>query len=192
MKTDQLSDPYEVLDERFSRCAGDSRLERLCDDARYDPTNEPGIHAPWLYNALGQPWKTQKTVRVLAAQAYSTRPRGLPGNDDLPTMSAWYVSSALGLYPQSPSRAELLLSSPIFPEARVRRRGRAVITVRAPRASPENVYVRRVRVDGRPQTRSWLPASVVTGGGDVRVDLAATPQPSFGTGPGDLPIDYVR
>ncbi|MDT4988524.1 MAG: hypothetical protein QOI74_2618, partial [Micromonosporaceae bacterium] len=49
---------------------------------RYDPTNEPGIHAPWLYNALGQPYKTQATVRQIVNTVYTTGPGGLPGNDD--------------------------------------------------------------------------------------------------------------
>ncbi|MEV5300360.1 glycoside hydrolase family 92 protein [Amycolatopsis methanolica] len=91
------------------------------DGFRYDPTNEPGIHTPWLYNARGQPWKTQETVRAMASLVYRTGPSGLPGNDDLGTMSAWYVFAALGMYPQTPSRAEMLLSSPMFEEAWIKR-----------------------------------------------------------------------
>ncbi|EXU62167.1 alpha-mannosidase [Streptomyces sp. PRh5] len=44
------------------------------DPLRYDPTNEPGIHAPWLHNALGQPWKTQETVRQMHAVRVDGRP----------------------------------------------------------------------------------------------------------------------
>jgi predicted alpha-1,2-mannosidase len=44
----------------------------------FDPTNEPGIHAPWLYNALGKLWKTQETVRRLVDTVYGTGPGGLP------------------------------------------------------------------------------------------------------------------
>jgi hypothetical protein len=67
---------------------------------RYDPTNEPGIHAPWLYDGLGRPWQTQETVRQIVDTAYGTGPAGLPGNDDLGTMSAWYVFAAMGFFPQ--------------------------------------------------------------------------------------------
>ena len=38
---------------------------------------------------------------------------GIPGNDDLGAMSSWYVWSALGLYPQVPSRAELRCSAAV-------------------------------------------------------------------------------
>ncbi len=50
--------------------------------------HKPGIHAPRLYNALKQPWKTQATVRRIVDTVYGTGPSGLPGNDDLGTMSA--------------------------------------------------------------------------------------------------------
>ncbi len=179
------------LDAFFRRPDG-SWQTRGGDPLRYDPTNEPGIHTPWLYNALGQPWKTQETVRAMAALAYGTGPKGLPGNDDLGTMSAWYVFSALGMYPQTPSRAEMLLSSPSFPMAQIKRRGGATITVTAPNASPQNVYIRGVRVGGRAWTKSWLPAAVLNDGGDIRVDVSSVPDKRWGTAPGDLPVDYVR
>ncbi|WP_245887486.1 glycoside hydrolase family 92 protein [Umezawaea tangerina] len=159
------------------------------DALRYDPTNEPGIHIPWLYNALGQPWKTQQTVRAMASLVYRTGPAGLPGNDDLGTMSAWYVFAALGVYPQTPSRAELLLSSPVFPKAWINREGGKDITITAPNASPDNVYVRGARLDGRPQTRSWLSEEVVERGGDLVVDVGPTPNTAWGAT--DLPVDHV-
>ncbi|WP_240776762.1 GH92 family glycosyl hydrolase [Nonomuraea basaltis] len=159
------------------------------DGFRYDPTNEPGIHTPWLYNALGQPWKTQETVRAMASLVYKTGPGGLPGNDDLGTMSAWYVFAALGLYPQTPSRAEMLLSSPMFPKAWIKRDGRTTITVTAPQAGPDAIYVQDVRVNGRPHTRSWLPESVLNKGGDIRVNVGPTPNESWATAPADLPVD---
>jgi len=71
---------------------------------RYDPTNEPGLHAPWLYNGLGVAWKTQATTREIVDTVYGVGPSGLPGNDDLGTLSAWYVFAAIGLFPQTPGR----------------------------------------------------------------------------------------
>jgi predicted alpha-1,2-mannosidase len=159
------------------------------DGLRYDPTNEPGIHTPWLYNALGQPWKTQQTVRAMASLVYKTGPGGLPGNDDLGTMSAWYVFAALGVYPQTPSRAELLLSSPVFPKARINRDGGRSITITAPKASAENVYVQGARLDGRAHTKSWLSEQVVARGGDLVVDVGPTPNTSWGIT--EPPIDRV-
>jgi putative alpha-1,2-mannosidase len=145
------------------------------DPLRYDAANEPAIHAPWLYVALGRPWKTQETVRAIARLAYGLGPKGLPGNDDLGTMSAWYVFAALGLYPQTPDRAEMLLSSPFFESAVLRGDGRPPIRIVAPDASPSNGYIDRVWVDGRAWDRAWLPETFVNGGGEVRIALRATP-----------------
>ncbi|MEE2047241.1 glycoside hydrolase family 92 protein, partial [Nocardiopsis tropica] len=160
------------------------------DPLRYDPTNEPGIHAPWLYNALGQPWKTQETVREIAASQYGTGPSGLPGNDDLGTMSAWYVFASLGLFPQAPGRGELLLSSPVFPYARIAPRGRPPITVVARNAGPDAVYIDSVRLDGEPYGRSWLPEDFTTGGGTLTHVLGTQPDTEWATGAEDLPVDH--
>ncbi|MFE4449339.1 GH92 family glycosyl hydrolase [Streptomyces sp. NPDC056796] len=157
------------------------------DALRYDPTNEPGIHAPWLYNALGQPWKTQETVREIVDTVYGTGPRGLPGNDDLGTMSAWYVFSALGLYPQTPGSATLLLGAPLFPSAVLHRSQGGDIRISAPQADATHPYIDAVKVDGRAADRSWTDARLVTGGGSLAYRLADRPNTSWATGPAGLP-----
>ena len=158
------------LDGFFHDAAGNWLL-RGGGPLKYDPTNEPDIHAPWLYNELGQPWKTQETVRQLVNAVYITGPSGLPGNDDLGTMSAWYVFAALGIYPRTPGSAELLLSSPLFPHAVVRSGSGAVITIAA---TGSGKYVRDVRRNGLPY-RDWkLDGSFVRLGGVLDFRLAET------------------
>ncbi|MFC5172040.1 GH92 family glycosyl hydrolase [Streptomyces mutomycini] len=157
------------------------------DALRYDPTNEPGIHAPWLYNALGRPWKTQETVREIVNTVYGTGPRGLPGNDDLGTMSAWYVFSALGIYPQTPGSATMLLGAPLFPSAVLDRPQGGDIRISAPQADATHPYIDAVKVDGRASDRSWTDARLVTGGGSLTYRLADRPNTSWATGPAGLP-----
>jgi predicted alpha-1,2-mannosidase len=159
------------LDGFFHDANGNWQLEGG-GPLKYDPTNEPDIHAPWLYNELGQPWKTQETVRQLAETVYTTGPSGLPGNDDLGTMSAWYVFAALGVYPRTPGSGELLLSSPLFPKAVVRSGGGAVLTIAA---SGDGKYIQDVRRGGHPQ-RDWkLDSSFVRFGGTLDFRLSPTP-----------------
>ena len=153
---------------------------------RYDPTNEPGIHAPWLYNGLGQPWKTQETVRQIVDTAYGIGPAGLPGNDDLGTMSAWYVFAAIGMFPQVPGRAELLLGSPVFTRVVIDRSNSVRLTVNANSA---DTYVQSVKLNGAPLRRSWLPESYLRRGGTVTFTLATTPNQSWATAAADLPRD---
>ena len=174
------------LDGFFHKADG-SWSVRGGDPLRYDPTNEPGIHAPWLYNALGQPWKTQATVRQIVDTVYGTGPSGLPGNDDLGTMSAWYVFSALGIYPQTPGTAELLLGAPVFPAAAIDRPGRNDIVITAPDADDTHVYVDAVRLDGRALQQSWTGAGLTRSGGTLDFRLAEQPNTEWATDPGTLP-----
>ena len=80
--------------------------------------NEPTLHVPWLYDWTRQPFRTQATVRR-ALGLYSTAPDGYPGNDDLGTLSSWYVFGALGLYPEVPGVGLLAIGSPLFRRASV-------------------------------------------------------------------------
>ncbi len=155
----------------FFHDANGNWLPRDGGPLKYDPTNEPDIHAPWLYNELGQPWKTQETVRQLVNAVYTTGPSGLPGNDDLGTMSAWYVFAALGIYPRTPGSAELLLSSPLFPHAVVRSGSGAVLTIAA---TGSGKYVRDLRVDGVLYQDWKLDAGFVRFGGVLDFRLAET------------------
>ncbi|MET8768975.1 GH92 family glycosyl hydrolase [Streptomyces sp. NPDC004658] len=144
--------------------------------------NEPSINVPYLYDYAGAPYKTQETVRAAMRQLWSTEPGGIPGNDDLGAMSAWYVFSALGMYPQVPSRAELVLASPLFERIEIDRPHGNDISVRATGAAADAPYVRSLKVNGRSSDRPWLPASFVRDGGRLDYTLSATPDRDWGAG----------
>ena len=74
--------------------------------------NEPNLNAPWIYDFLGQPWKTQATVRRAMTELYSANDAAYPGNDDVGEMSSWYVFGALGMYPELPGSDILVLRQP--------------------------------------------------------------------------------
>ncbi|WP_405591659.1 GH92 family glycosyl hydrolase [Streptomyces sp. NBC_01190] len=160
------------------------------DQTRYDPTNEPDINAPYLYDYLGAPYKTQETVRAEVAGLWTDTPGGIPGNDDAGTMSSWYVFSALGMYPQVPSRADLVLTAPLFPHAVVHTGLGRTITVNAPQASAQNLYVRGLRTNGKTSDKPWVPASFVTRGGTLDYTLGATPNTAWGSSPKDAPPSF--
>jgi putative alpha-1,2-mannosidase len=152
--------------------------------------NEPSIGAPWLYLFAGRPDRTQEIIHEVRTRLWHDRPDGIPGNDDLGAMSSWFVWAALGMYPNYPGRAELLLTSPLFPEAVIRRANGVTITVRAGGGGATTPYVRALRVNGRPSTRAWLPASFVARGGDLVFSLGTVPDPRWGTGPNDAPPSF--
>lgn len=174
------------------RAAAERRLDTFFHDAdggwaftgsggdKSEMDNEPSINVPYLYAYAGAPYKTQETVRAAMRALWSTEPGGIPGNDDLGAMSSWYVFSALGMYPQVPSRAELVLASPLFPRIEIDRPGGGDISVRAQGAAADAPYVHSLAVDGRTSERSWLPASFVRDGGRLDYTLSATPDPAWG------------
>jgi predicted alpha-1,2-mannosidase len=154
--------------------------------------NEPSIGAAYLYVFAGAPARTQATVRHVIDALWGDRPSGIPGQDDLGAMSAWFVWSALGLYPNYPGRAELLVTAPLFPRAVLHRGNRVTLTIEAPGAAPAAGYVHGLQVDGRPTPRSWLPESLVATGGHLVVRVSDVPDPAaaWGTGPADRPPSF--
>ena len=160
--------------------------------------NEPALGIPWEYDYAGAPWKTQAVVRRIATGLYSATPNGEPGNDDLAAMSSWYVWAAIGLYPEVPGRAELVLASPLFSHVRVQLSSGKTITINAPGASARNRYVQRLAVSGfaapaqcgaseRSYACSWLPATVAATGARLDFALSAAPNRAWGADPGAAP-----
>ena len=155
---------------------------------RYNPNNEPDLHAPWMYTLLGQPWKTATVVR--AAQAlFANSPNGVTGNDDLGTMSAWYVFSAIGLYPAVPGTGQLLLHAPRFPHVELDLGDGRTLSIKASGTDQHSVQaIEGVRIDGKPHAQAWLDWAMLRNGGSIDVTLAARADPNgWGTRPQDLP-----
>ena len=91
------------------------KLQKVFDEGLYDPANEPDIAYPYLFSRFkGEEWRTHKIVSQLLDKHYTTRPDGLPGNDDTGTMSAWAVFSMMGIYPDCPGHPSYTLTTPRF------------------------------------------------------------------------------
>lgn len=80
----------------------------------YAHGNEPSHHAAYLYTMLGRPEKTQQIVDKICSELYGIGADGLCGNEDCGQMSAWYVMSAMGLYPVCPGSGEYVTVKPRF------------------------------------------------------------------------------
>jgi predicted alpha-1,2-mannosidase len=152
--------------------------------------NEPSIETPWLYDFSGQPWKTQETVRRVLNTIWTNTPKGMPGNDDLGEMSSWYVWSAMGMYPEIPGRAELVLGSPLFSEIRIHRPAHDIV-IKSNGAATDAPYVRVFKINGKATSKTWLPESFVSHGGTLEYDLSSTPDKQWGTGANDAPPSFA-
>jgi predicted alpha-1,2-mannosidase len=150
-------------------------------DTPYDwAGNELGLEVPWEYDVAGCPWRAQAVVRRIMTQLYPPRPWGLPGNDDLGTMSAWYVWAALGLYPEIPGVPVLTIGSPLFRMTTIRPPGGLPIAIAAPAASDSTPYVHALELNGRPHAGPWISLRTLQRGAALRFRLGSTPGRAWG------------
>ncbi|MFF1485974.1 GH92 family glycosyl hydrolase [Streptomyces sp. NPDC058319] len=154
-------------------------------------SNQPSFSMPYVYNWLRRPDRTADVLRRAVTELYGTSPSGLPGNDDLGSLSAWYVWANLGVYPSVYGTADLVVSAPMFDHVRIRSAGTGrTLTLRADGVSRGRVYVAGLRVDGRRTTRSWVDEGFTRRGGTLTFTMARTPG-TWGTGAGDVPPSYT-
>jgi predicted alpha-1,2-mannosidase len=158
---------------------------------QYAHGNEPDQHVPYLYAYVGQPWKTQRIVRTLLDTMYRNTPDGIVGNDDCGQMSAWFVLSALGIYPVDPVAAIYVFGAPLFARAEVRV-GTRKLRIEAPGNRADTPYIAAVTWNGEPWTKSWIAHADLVRGGTLRFTMSATPNPAFGARPADRPPSFGK
>src|SRR5262249_49804989 len=144
------------------------------------------LHSPWMYTLTGAPWKTAVVLRA-AQTLFTNGPTGVTGNDDLGTMSAWYMFSALGIYPGMPGTGWILLHTPRFEHAELHLAAGKTIVIDAPGADGSKLqYVERAQTDGRAQAKVFVDWDTLRRGATIRYALTGN-APAWGTHPGDLP-----
>ncbi len=153
---------------------------------QYAHGNEPSHHMAYLYDYVGQPWRTQELTRRLLDEMYDATPGGIIGNEDCGQMSAWYVFSSLGFYPVCPGSNEFALTAPLFPEATIRLANGRVLHVTADNPR-RNRYVAAVTLDGEPIDRNFITYDELMAGGELRFEMAAQPVADRGASPEAAP-----
>jgi predicted alpha-1,2-mannosidase len=141
----------------------------------YAHGNEPGHHTTFLFNFCGRPWRTQELNRQIQTTMYTTAPDGLCGNEDCGQMSAWYVFSAMGLYPVNPSDTRYQFGSPIVQEAKIETAPGKFFTVKAPLASKENKYIQEVKLNGQVLNRTFITHEEIINGGILEFLMGSAP-----------------
>lgn len=137
--------------------------------------NEPAHHVAYLYNYTSQPWKTQKTVRMILEKQYHNGPDGLGGNDDCGQMSAWYIMSSLGFYPMAPGSDRYDLGSPSVLNASINLDNGKQFIVEAKKQSAKNVYVKQVLLNGKVLNRLYITHGEIVEGGKLTFVMASLP-----------------
>jgi len=137
--------------------------------------NEPSHHYGYLYDYSGEPWKTQKKVREIAAEAYTNTPTGILGNEDCGQMSAWYVFTAMGFYPVNPVSGDYMIGSPLFRKTVIHSAHGKQFVISAPEASDTNLYIQSAELNGKSLTIPVVRYSDITAGGTLTFKMGPTP-----------------
>ena len=140
---------------------------------QYAHGNEPSHHVIYLFNAVGQPWKTQQYAARVMHELYLNTPAGLCGNEDCGQMSAWYVFSAMGFYPVDPVSGRYELGTPLYPEVKLHLADGKTFTVRANGVSRENCYVKSVKLNGVPYDKTYITHEQILSGGVMEIEMVA-------------------
>ena len=157
----------EELNAFFEGCT--AKMGAWHPGGYYWQGNEPDLHAAYLFGEADRPDLTQKWVRWILDTRYANNYVGLDGNDDGGTLSAWYVFSALGFYPQAGSD-RYWLAAPLFPKATLDIAGKKLEVI-ANDYAPGNIYADAVRINGKELDRWWFQHDEIADGGVIEFDM---------------------
>ena len=142
--------------------------------------NEPGFHIPYLYNYAGEPWKTQKRIRLLLESWFRNDLMGIPGDENGGGMTAFVVFSSLGFYPVSPGIPVYTIGSPVFTRSIIRMDNGRTFTIDARNASWSNKYIQSATLNGRPLNRTWFTHDDLVNGGTLVLVMGDRPNYQWG------------
>jgi len=131
----------------------------------YAHGNEPGHHTAYIFSMAGNPDRTAEIVRRIMTEMYHPGKDGLCGNEDCGQMSAWYVFSALGIYPFNPADGKYVFGSPMIDEAVINLPGNKKFIIRVENNSPENKYIRGISLNGEKTERNYISHDELMSGG---------------------------
>lgn len=172
------------LDELFS-APSEMHGENISPDAsgfigQYAHGNEPSHHIAYLYNFIGEAWKTQERVRQIVDSMYHDGPDGYAGNEDAGQMSAWAVWSIAGLYPVNPASGEYVFGSPIADETSFTLPNGKQFIIRAVNNSDKNPYIQSVMLNGEPYENTYIRHDEMRNGGELVFKMGPKPSKRFG------------
>jgi len=158
---------------------------------QYAHGNEPSHHVAYLYNYIGEAWKTQSRVRDIMKKMYTVNRDGLCGNEDCGQMSAWYVLSAIGFYSVTPGTNIFAIGSPLFDKITMNLENGKKFIIETKNNSNENVYVQSATLNGKRYLKSFLNYADIENGGILQFEMSDSPNKKWGTGKGNEPVSEI-
>lgn len=153
---------------------------------QYAHGNQPIQHAIYLYDYIAQPWKTQYHARNIMNKLYNSGAKGYCGDEDNGQTSAWYIFSAMGLYPVCPGVPEYALGSPLFKRISLQV-GDNKFVIDAPNNNRERIYIRNARLNKNKFNNNFIRHSDIVNGGKLKLKMSDKPNKKRGIGKVNAP-----
>ncbi|WP_068472220.1 GH92 family glycosyl hydrolase [Saccharicrinis aurantiacus] len=142
---------------------------------QYAHGNEPSHHIAYMYNYIGQAWKTQELVHQIMREQYPNSPDGISGNEDMGQMSAWYVLSGLGFYPVNPTDGNFIIGTPLFAKSCINLQGNKQFVISTENHSDKNFYIQSASLNGKELNRSYISYEEIMNGGELHFVMGNKP-----------------
>lgn len=152
------------------------KLQMVFDEGLYDPANEPDIAYAHLFSYFkGEEWRTQKETQRLLDKYFTTKPDGIPGNDDTGTMSSWAIFNMIGFYPDCPGLPEYTLTTPVFNKVTIRLDPKWYkeneLVIETNRTQPGALYIDKVLLNGKKFNKYHITHDELVHGKYLKFDL---------------------
>jgi predicted alpha-1,2-mannosidase len=147
---------------------------------QYAHGNEPSHHIAYLYNFIGQPWKTQARIHRIYKEMYTAGPDGLAGNEDCGQMSSWFNFSSMGFYPFCPGTDEYQIGTPYFDEVTIKLDNGKTFVVKAINIGDRSYYIHSAKLNGKDLLVPFIRHADIINGGELVFTMGSKPNKNWG------------
>ena len=155
-----------------------TRLDAKYEDDWFAAGNEPDFQVPWTYNWVNKPNKTSQTISRILNEQYNSSVSGLPGNDDLGTMGAWYVFASVGLYPMIPGVGGFSINIPAFENISINLPNNKILNIN--KTGPENFFIKSLSFNDEAHNSTWINWNKIKDGGFLSFEITNNNQSNWG------------
>jgi predicted alpha-1,2-mannosidase len=156
-----------------------TRLDAKYEDDWFAAGNEPDFQVPWTYNWISKPNKTSQTISRILNEQYNSSVSGLPGNDDLGTMGAWYVFASIGLYPMIPGVGGFSINIPAFENISIDLPNNNFLKIN--KTGPDNFFIKSLSFNDTFHNSTWINWNKISKGGVLSFEITNNNQSNWGT-----------
>jgi predicted alpha-1,2-mannosidase len=190
-KIDQFFDPSndKFNSKYYSGTIHEEREMVNCKMGQYAQNNQPVHSFIYMYNYVGQQWKTAPLIRQVLNTLYKPNQNGFCGDEDNGEMGAWYVFSAMGFYPTFPGSPTpyYAIGTPLFNKVTLKLDNGKTFTIEAKNNSAKNMYIQSAMLNGKVYSKSWITQNDIMNGGIIIFNMGPKPNKQWGTAPSDRP-----